>query len=130
MPAGRGKIDMGRKMIVSVLAAALLLSFFRVNRHAVRFAQNGEEPDPGQTISESADPAPDGILKAVLLGDTGFFYCSEGKGEAVDITGVPAVLPGSFPLSEKTPSTSCSRIKGDIQMAKASQAKTRKYRTF
>lgn len=89
---------MGRKMIVSVLAAALLLSFFQVNRHAVRFAQNGEEPDPGQTVSESADPAPDGILKAVLLGDTGFFYCSEGKAEAVDITGVPALFDADDPF--------------------------------
>nr|WP_302111310.1 hypothetical protein [uncultured Acetatifactor sp.] len=57
-----------------------------------------ESGDSGQTAPESGGSAPDGLLEAVLLGEAQFLYCSEGKTEAMDISGIPALFDGADPL--------------------------------
>lgn len=56
------------------------------------------ENESGQTASGSAGSFSEDILKAVLLGDAPFSYCSEGQAETMDITGVPALFDADDPV--------------------------------
>ncbi len=112
---------MGRKMIVSIGAVAVLAVFLCIGWWLGRSAERGEAPDSGQAASEgsssshtaasesgdseqeqtapeSAGSDPDGLMKAVLLGESRFLHCAEGKAEAMDITDIPALFDEADPL--------------------------------